>query len=163
MKRWCAVTAVLAGVCTAYAMPIEVGAGDNTAGMYVEWKDGFSMEFVLKFAEESISGMELIQRVAQETPLTIVVKNFGFGDYVDGIAYEGHDNEGWGGGEDWWHYWIKGAGQDWTSSMFGASERVVVDGASDGWVYGRAGIPEPATLMLVATGVLLVRRRRGQR
>jgi len=153
---------VLAGVYTVQAMPIEVGEGDHAAGAYIEWKDGFSLEFVLNFAEESISGVELIRRIAQETALTAVVEDHGFGEYVDNIAWGDHSDGGYLGGEDWWHYWIKDAGQDWVSPQtFGASGRVVVDGVSDGWVYGRAGIPEPATLMLIGAGMVFVRRRRG--
>jgi len=150
---------ILACVGIVQATPIEVGSGDNTAGLYIEWKDGFSMKFLVSFPEESITGMELIQRVADATPLTIVVNDFGFGRFVDGIAWEEHANAGWGGGEDWWHYWTKEGGHNWASSMIGASDRVVVDGAWDGWVYGRAGIPEPATLLLVGLGVMFVRRQ----
>ncbi|MBE0537771.1 MAG: PEP-CTERM sorting domain-containing protein [Phycisphaerae bacterium] len=161
MKKWCAVMGVLAGVCAVQAMPIEVGSGSNSAGIYIEWKDGFSVDFMVRFAEESISGLALIQRLAEETPLTLVVQDYGFGEYVDGIAWDGHSNEGWGGGEDWWHYWTRDAGQVWESPMFGASDRIVVDGAYDGWVYGSAAIPEPATLVLIGTGAFFLRRRLG--
>ncbi len=154
-----AAVAVVGSVASATPI-IEVGAGDNTAGVYVEFKDGFSVEFAVNFSADSMTGFDLIQLVAQETVLDTVVEDFGWGVFVGGISYDGHSDVGFGGGEDWWHYWIKDAGQDWVSPMFGASDRVVFDGHADGWVYGTDSIPEPATVLLLGIGGLLLRRKR---
>ncbi len=157
----CLLAAVAVVTSVAFATPIiEVGTGNSTADLFIEWKDGFSIEFTVSFSPESVSGLELIRIAEAETELQIVTQDFGFGEYVDGITYQAHTNEGFGGGEDWWHYWIKDAGQDWVSPMFGASDRVVYDGYADGWVYGTDSIPEPATVLLLGIGGLLLRRKR---
>lgn len=156
----CALVVVLVCGVSATAMPIEVGTGENTAGLYIEWKDGFSVEFAVSFAGESMTGFDLIQLVAQETVLDTVVQNYGFGDFIDGISYEGHSNVGFVPEDDWWHYWIKDPGQEWISPWeFGASGRIVTDGVWDGWVYGRDTIPEPASVLLFGLGGLLLRRK----
>jgi hypothetical protein len=148
---------------TAIAIPIEVGTGDNSAGLYIEWGDGYIAEFLVKFEETTVTGLGLFDITEAETSLTTVRSDFGWGVFVDGITYDGHSDTGFGGGEDWWHYWIKDAGEgSWTSPAFGAVDRIVEDGDWDGWVYGRAGapIPEPATIVLLALGGLLIRGRK---
>jgi hypothetical protein len=147
----------------AIAIPIEVGTGDNSAGLYIEWGDGYIAEFLVKFEETTVTGLGLFDITEAGTSLTTVRNDFGWGVFVDGITYDGHSDTGFGGGEDWWHYWIKDAGDgSWTSPSFGAVDRIVEDGDWDGWVYGRAGtpIPEPATIALLALGGLFLKRRR---
>ncbi len=149
--------------------PLEVGTGPDRAELYIEFKDGAIFLFDVGFSEQ-VTGLELLQIVEAETPLELVLEDFGFGQFVDGMRFGGHENIGFGGGEDWWHYWVREPGEtDWHSPPFGAADRTVNDGAADGWIYGRAGepisesaIPEPATALLVGVGatVLLVRRRR---
>jgi len=157
-KSWCLVVAVLTGICGVEAVPIEVGSGRNAAGLYVEWKDGFSVGFVLRFEEDWIGGMDLIGRIAAETPLIYSTLPYAEGEFVNGFSYMDHSNEGYGGGEDWWHHWIREPGEDWTWGL-GASDRVAADGAWDGWVYGRADIPEPAAIALLTVGLAFIRRR----
>ena len=139
---------------------IDVGTGDNTAGLYVEWKDGFSVEFAVNFDTPSLTGWELLDAVKGETTLETVVEDFGWGDFIDGIIYEGHSNIGYGGDADWWHYWIMNApSTDWVSPAYGIADRTLYDGDVDGWVYGRDTIPEPCTLILMAFGGLVLRRK----
>ena len=121
-------------------------------------------EFLVRFDITSISGLGLFDAVESQSPLTTVRQNFGGDIYIDGITYNGHSNSGYYGGEDWWHYWIKDGGQDWVSPGFGVSDRVLGAGDWDGWVYGRAVItPEPASIMLLAIGGMLIRRRIGRK
>lgn len=156
------IAAVLAMVSSlAVAVPIEVGTGQNSAGLYVEWQDGYSAEFLVKFDEPTISGLGLFDVVQSQSTLTTLRSDFGWGVFIDGIAYDGHSNSGYGGGENWWHYWIKNDGQNWQSPAFGAADRVLYNGDMDGWVYGRAGtVPEPTSMVLLGIGGLLILRRK---
>jgi len=145
----------------AIAIPIEVGTGGNSAGLYIEWSDGYIAEFLIKFEVTTVTGLGLFDITEAGTSLTTVRNDFGFGVFIDGITYDGHSDTGFGGGEDWWHYWIKDAGESpWTSPSFGAVDRIVGDGDCDGWIYGRAGapIPEPATIVLLALGGVILWR-----
>ena len=150
---------VLSAGIFAIATPIEVGSGDNTAGLYIEWKDGFSADFAVSFSADSVTGLELLGIAADNSDLDIVTISSVWGEYLDGMSYQGHDNSGFGGGEDWWHYWINDGGEDWISALVGASTRLVQNGSADGWVYGTDTIPEPATIGLLGLGGLLLRKR----
>ena len=163
VTNWiCVVAVALTANLCATAVPIEVGTGENSAELYVEWGDGYIAEFIVDFESASITGLGLFDIVEAQTTLTTVREDFGWGVFIDGIEFNGHSNIGFGGGEDWWHYWIKDAGEtQWTSPAFGAVDRILYDGYSDGWIYGRAGaVPEPATLALFALGGLLLRKCR---
>lgn len=146
----------------AVAIPIEVGTGENSAELYIEWDDGYVAEFVVDFEDVTITGFEMFDIIEAQTSLTTVRQDFGWGVFIDGIEFNGHSNIGFGGGEDWWHYWIKDAGQtEWTSPAFGVADRVLYDGDADGWIYGRAGnVPEPTTILLLAFGAFVLRRPR---
>ena len=133
---------------TARADLIEVGAGVNEAKVYVEWSDGFSAEFLVRFGQaetDTTTGLGLIDIIEADTELTTVRQDFGWGEFVDGITYGQHSDTGFGGGELWWHYWEDDAGSrsGWTGSMTGALGRVVAHGDADAWIYGRADAPEP--------------------
>ncbi len=161
---------VMATAAGAWADPIPVGSGANSAVLKVNFWDPAQsspvtdVEFEV-FFDGTTTGLGLFDIVEAETTLTTVRQDFGFGIYIDGIAYGDHANLGYGGGEAWWHYWTKADAADpWSLSWVGVAVSPVADGGWNGWTYGRAGepVPEPATLGLVALGVgALVARRRG--
>jgi hypothetical protein len=127
---------------------MEVGAGVNAASVYIEWSDGFSVEFLVRFGQEesdSTTGLGLMDIIEAETELTTVRDDFGWGEFVDGISYQGHSNAGFGGGDLWWHYWENNAGSrhPWLSSMTGAVDRTVTHGDADAWIYGHGEPPTP--------------------
>ena len=160
---------VLSACCTvmsslANAEEFTAGTGQNSAGLYVEWNDGYIAQFQVRFDSPSVSGLNLLDIVEASTGLTTVRKNFGFGDFIDGISFNGHSNIGYGGDANWWHYWIKNSGQtDWMSPAFGASDRVVYNGDNDGWIYGRdTAVPEPVSIVLLGLGGLILSRCRRQ-
>ncbi len=147
-------------VCTATAATVEVGTGQNSSGVYLEFGDGFIAEFIVKFDALTISGLDLFDALEAETTLTTVRDDYGWGTFIDGISYQGHSNIGYQGDENWWHYWVND-GRGWDSPGYGVADRAVYDGYSDGWVYGRAGepVPEPAAVFFLFGGFMLLRRR----
>ncbi len=154
----------------AIAIPVEVGTGVNTAGVYIEWSDGFFAEFEISFGQtgsDTVTGADLMLTLDSELEgFTFEYSNWGTEEepdlFVEGIGYLGHYNSGYGGGANWWHYWIKDAGElEWTSPLYGMSSRTVGDGDMDGWIYGRdTPVPEPATIALLALGGIMLRRKR---
>jgi hypothetical protein len=161
----------LAGITagTATAAPVGVGTGVNLAQIYIEWSDGFFAEFDLYFGEsplDTVTGADLLLTLDSElADFTLDYTDWGTPEnpnlFVDAIQYLDHFDGGYGGGANWWHYWIKDAGQvDWTAAGFGMSDRIVHNGDMDGWVYGRDTIPEPTSAALLAVGGLLFRRLR---
>lgn len=161
---------MLFGASLAGAAIIEVGTGVNTVDVEIEWKDGFAVDFAVSFDSVSITGWDAFDVIIAETELTTVVENFGWGDFVDGISFDSpvfgsHSNIGFIDGADWWHYWIKDANGDWQAPAFGLSDRILMPGDADGWRYGSdfapGVVPEPATMVLLAVGGFLARRRKG--
>ena len=155
-------TLLLLASCGAMATLVPIGTGDSQADLYVEFADGANYTFEVSF-NGPMSGMGLFDAVEAATDLT-TVRVFDAA-FIDGVTYDGHSNIGFGGGENWWHYWIKEPGGDWTMSFISATDRVVVDGTADAWIYGRdsAPVPEPATALsaLMAAGLAFIRTRRG--
>jgi hypothetical protein len=130
------------------ATPIEVGTGVNDASVYIEWSDGFNVEFLVHFGlaeSDTTTGLGLIDVIEAETALETVREHFDFGAYIDGISYEEHSDIGYGGGDLYWHYWENDAGsrRPWLASGTGASGRTVAHGDTDAWVYGHGETPKP--------------------
>ena len=167
LKKVMSLVLLLTVASVAGAVSIEVGTGVNSSELYIEWADGFIAEFSVNFGAEAIdttTGIGLFDIIEQYTSLTTVRGDFGWGIFIDGISFEEHSDIGFGGGEDWWHYWIKNNGEpDWLSPSVGAADRIVYNGDSDGWIYGRAGaVPEPMTIALLGLGGLFVHKLRRQ-
>jgi hypothetical protein len=162
MSVFVCVLILFIGLSVARAVPIEVGSGANSANVYIEWSDGYVADFAVKFDEPSVTGLGLFDILQANTSLTTVRNDFGFGVFVDGIAFEGHSNTGWTGGANWWHYWTMNAGEtEWTLPAFGAVDRVVNNGDSDGWIYGRdSAVPEPVTIVLLGLGAMIMHKRK---
>jgi hypothetical protein len=167
MKKLVCLLAVMLVASFVSASIIEVGAGANTVGVEIEWLDGFQAEFAISFDTPSITGWEVFGIIEAETTLTTTSIDYGTPEvpnlFLDGITFDAHSNIGWQGGENWWHFWIKDAGRGWVSPAYGISDRVLLPGDTDGWVYGDAfapgTVPEPATMIMLALGGFLARRR----
>jgi hypothetical protein len=154
---------VIAAAAAPATAAIPVGSGGSHAGVYVEFADGAVYNFDVAY-DGSTTGMGLLDLIQAAQPFT-TVRVFG-GMFLDGITYAGHSNIGWGGGENWWHYWTREGSGPWSSpESYGAFDRVVQNGSADGWIYGRAGapVPEPGGLGLMGLGVFMLCRRSSRR
>lgn len=118
------------------------------------------------------SGFDMITAIDEAGDLTLDVQHYSNGDYVNGISYNGDSKIGYAGDENWWHYWTSADGETWDISWTGASDRLLTDGAWDGWCYGSAdapdlpGVPEPSSMIALfsmlglATSAKLCRSRK---
>lgn len=167
MKKLIYLSVVLLTSNLVIAVPIGVGSGQNQAGLFVMWSDGYSVEFNVSF-DGNTTGLGLLETVDAELAnnFTVTTTDWGWGITIEGIEYIDdlggiHFNPGYIGGENWWHYWNKNAGQsDWTMSWVGCKDRLVNNGDYDGWVYGFDTIPEPTTAAIFGLGFVLLRRKR---
>ena len=145
-----------------FAIPVEVGDGVNSAYVYIEWADTFVTEFDVRFGSDitdTTTGMGLLDIIETNTSLTTV--RLSGGAFIDGFSYLEHVNIGFQGDDNWWHYWtMESDTAEWTSPWdYGAADRIIENGDSDGQIYGRGtAVPEPTTIALLAIGGLLLRR-----
>jgi hypothetical protein len=139
----------------AHGIEATVGSGPDLTTVAIEFEDGAEFLFEVLFDESApISGLDAMLTLESELPsFSLVLIDFGFGLLIDGIAYDGHSNEGFGGGELYWHYWTRSDALDlWSFSAIGAGDRLLSDGAWDGWVYG-SGLPPRDPSLLVEIDV----------
>ena len=160
-----AAVATLSFAAAAVALPIEarVGSGDSMASVVVQFDGGDKYLFEVRF-ESSVTttGLDLMKTLdAEVVGFDIALLDFGFGEFVDGVSYMGHDNSGFVPPDGWWHYWTGDAANgEWTESQVGAGDRVVSDGDWDGWRWGSAAPPSlppgAAVPLLGVAGQLLL-------
>ncbi|HWB55083.1 MAG TPA: hypothetical protein VG722_12855 [Tepidisphaeraceae bacterium] len=143
---------------------IPVGTGDSTSYVVLNFSDGAVYQFDVSYdASSSPTGMDLLNEIAASQPLVIDAQTYDIGTYVNGLTYGSDSDDGYAGGDDWWHYWVRDSESDpWTSPADLASNRTVSNGSWDGWVYGNdsAPVPEPAMALSASGLLLLIRRRR---
>ena len=149
----------------------EIGEGQSSAMIQFDFLAGNTYTVEVAF-DGAISGQEALDLIVADSDeagfnFNYEVITYSFGDFLVGIALDGDGDYGDGSSPpyiDYWHYWTQDRDADWAESMIGFSDRILADGATDGWVFGTtdapAPIPTPATLALVIPALLWSRRRR---
>lgn len=111
----------------------------NRAGLVVRSEDGTLRRICLLFDEPEITGAELLVR----SGLDVEVETSPMGAAVCRIGADGcRSGDCFCRYPTFWGYWTRDGGA-WAFSEIGASQRRVVDGSLDGWVWGADGGPAP--------------------
>ncbi len=173
------------------------GSGDNQAMMVVDFGGGHSYAFGYKFGGSPTS-WDMFKSIVENSgstfgytagPTTLFDATGGgvtahgeiysWGTIIEGIGYDGFSIE------DHFYttgevvtYWNSPDGVTWNSSSVGITDRILTDGAWDGYTGGRydanfnfigdapaVPTPEPATMaiMAVGAGLLMKRNRRSKK
>jgi len=129
-----------AGVVASY----EVGTGASTSTIQVDFTNGNAYQVTLHW-DTAMNGFDALQAATSAiTGAALAYDAYPFGNFVTGIGFDA-DYE-YGNGDLWpienyWHYWTEVNGQ-WEMAMFGASDRMLVDGSKDAWVFGSSDVPQ---------------------
>ncbi|HEV8291087.1 MAG TPA: hypothetical protein VGP94_04165 [Tepidisphaeraceae bacterium] len=156
---------LMAGAADAALISETAGSGPDSSTIVVDFGPE-SYAFQVHYTD-SITGLDALRLLDQETPFRLETVHFSFGDLVSGIGYDDWFESGVGNnGNDWWKYWRSVDGSVWTVSGSGAGGRILSDGAWDGWTWVRGQstapdvpVPEPSTLLVMVASVFVLRRR----
>src|SRR3954466_6563685 len=119
---------LLAGAADAAIISESAGIGPNTSTIVVDYGSK-SYAFAVHYSG-SITGLDALRLLDQETPFRLETVHFSFGDLVSGMEYDGWYESGVGNnGNDWWKYWRSAEGNSWSASGSGAGTRLLSDGA----------------------------------
>lgn len=148
----------------------EVGLGSKTSTIQIDFSSGDGALFTLHYDGAPTSWSALQTLESQVPGFALSAEVFPFGVFVTGLGVGGLWDFGtgdqWPVVENYWHFWTRGASGAWESAGFGPSDRVLVDGSADAWVFGSPAapqeVPAPAAGALLAlAGLTRTRRRRG--
>jgi MYXO-CTERM domain-containing protein len=148
----------------------EVGLGSKTSTIQLDFSSGDGALFTLHYDGAPTSWSALQTLESQVPGFALSAEVFPFGVFVTGLGVGGLWDFGtgdqWPVVENYWHFWTRGASGAWESAGFGPSDRVLVDGSADAWVFGSPAapqeVPAPAAGALLAlAGLTRTRRRRG--
>ena len=129
-----------AGIVASY----DVGTGTSTSTIQVDFTNGNAYQVTLRW-DTAMNGFDALQAATSAiTGAALAYDAYPFGNFVTGIGFDA-DYE-YGNGDLWpienyWHYWTEVNGQ-WEMAMFGASDRMLVDGSKDAWVFGSSDVPQ---------------------
>ncbi len=118
----------------------------NEAGLVVKFSDGHTLSYCVEFAEDSITGMELLRRSGLAV---VTASSGGAGAAVCSINGDGCNTPGdcfckcKSGTCGYWAYFREQNGA-WQYSPVGAGSRTIHNGDSDAWVWG-SGQSVPST------------------
>jgi len=143
----------------------SVGTGQLEANIQFDFLNGNTHLFTVRWDGE-MTGREVFDMIRIErNDFDFSYIEYSFGDFLTGVSMGSDENFGTGTPPEYldtWKYWTAEGDGEFVSSSIGFSDRNLINGSSDAWVFGSndapATIPAPATLALM--GLTLVSRRR---
>lgn len=133
--------AMPAGAYTDQDVVEWVGQGANTCYVAIDFDANPSSAmnnafvFGVRFSSATITGLEALATIAEETPLQYIDAGGGFVTYIE---YTFRDIVYSGSGEwpPWWAYWESAdAGDNWAPSDWGCAAHTMSDGDASGWQH----------------------------
>ena len=158
-------------VCTSVHAAIvdtfTVGFGDKSASIQIDFENGNGYLINYSWSASAHSSWDAMLAVdAALANMSMQYDTYSFGVFLTGVTIGADTNYGQGDVEpyeNYWHLWIKDSAQ-WEQAMFGASDRILVNGASDAWVFGSSTVPQnipaPGAAVVFMASALVARRRR---
>ncbi len=158
---------VCASVHAAIVDTFTVGSGDKSASIQIDFENGNG--YLINYSWSASAQSSWDAMLAVDTALSnmsMQYDTYSFGVFLTGVTIDADTNYGQGDVEpyeNYWHFWTKDSGQ-WEQAMFGASDRILFNGASDAWVFGSStapqNIPAPGAAVLIMASAFGARRRR---
>ena len=158
-------------VCTSVHAAIvdtfTVGAGDKSASIQIDFENGNGYLINYSWSASAHSSWDAMLAIDAALPnMSMQYDTYSFGVFLTGVTIGSDTNYGQGDVEpyeNYWHLWTKDSAQ-WEQAMFGASDRNLVNGGSDAWVFGSSTVPQnipaPGAAVVFMASTFFTRRRR---
>ena len=145
----------------------DIGIGSNLASVQIDQEDGYGYLFRVRWDGDNFTSWDALIEIDSAMPtLSMTYDTYSWGIFLTGITIDGDTNYGQGDLypiENYWHFWLRDSGS-WDQAMFGASDRVLFNGASDAWVFGSSitpqSVPAPGAIALTLFSIAVCPRRR---
>jgi hypothetical protein len=156
-------TSVNAAIVNAYS----VGSGNKSATIQIDFENGNGYLVNYSWSANAHSSWDAMVAIDAALPnMSMQYDTYSFGVFLTGVTIGADTNYGQGDVEpyeNYWHLWTKDSAQ-WEQAMFGASDRNLVNGASDAWVFGSSTVPQnipaPGAAVVFMASTFFTRRRR---
>ena len=156
-------TSVNAAIVDTYS----VGSGDKSATIQIDFENGNGYRVNYSWSANAHSSWDAMLAIDAALPnMSMQYDTYSFGVFLTGVTIGADTNYGQGDVEpyeNYWHLWTKDSAQ-WEQAMFGASDRNLVNGGSDAWVFGSSNVPQnipaPGAAVVFMASAFFTRRRR---
>lgn len=145
----------------------DIGTGSHWSSIQIDQEDGDGYIFNVHWDAPNYTSWDaLVDIDAELDSLALTYDTYSWGVFLTGISIDSDLDYGTGDLwpiENYWHFWIKDTGA-WEMAMFGASDRVLFDGAHDAWTFGSPalpqGVPAPGAIAITMAWTAVCRGRR---